>query len=359
MSKYEDPTETLLERSLHNQAVNAPGDDFLLDRVQHRVKARRNTRAVLAGAIACGATIAAVAAFIPSLNDPATPAANGTPLVASEGIPDWRWESYGGIEVQVPATWGYGPGVDYPACLIKSKQQPHVARPGIVPAIACPGPVDLRYRADSLTFGAFGRKAGLQPIDNGWAEESRVVAGTTVTVFSTDAALRERILASAQPIEGTDQQGCAVDHPLTKNPALRPSATGGLASIGAAESISVCRYAVRRDSPIKHPLLASSKLGAEQAAAAVASIVAAPAGTGPDTPGSCMYKYGEEAVVLTVRGDAGTQQVYVRYAGCEHNGFDDGATRWKLTKENVPLVLAMPNRPSSATSAVGELLWPR
>lgn len=368
MTKYEDPTEIVLERSLNNQATNAPGDDFLLDRVQHRIKARRNAKAVAAGVIACGATVAIILGVTATLNDPAPPLATNdpTPNIATSGPTQppvttadkgWRWESYGAIEVQVPAGWGYGPGVDYPPCLIRSPQKPVVARPGVAPAIGCTSdPVKLAYRADSLTFhekDVRAREPGSKVIDNGWVEETRVVAGQSITVFSKNAALRERILNSARPIDGTDQQGCAPDHAFVANPALRPKAGGGLASVGMVESISICRYKLDLPDTVNtHPLRSSAKFTGERAATLIAAILDSPNGTGPNGFGTCVDPYGSEMVSMIVRGSSGTQEVFLRFSGCDHNSYDDGKNLWKLTKENLRPALAEPNKPYQGNAAM-------
>lgn len=368
MTRYEDPTEIVLERSLNNQATNAPGDDFLLDRVQHRIKARRNAKTAAAGVIAAGATVAVILGVTATLNNQTPPpiATNSpttnasTALTADKG---WRWESYGQVEVQVPASWGYGAGIDYPPCLIDSPQKPLVGRPVYaIPTIACDAdPVELAFRADSLTFhpgGAYARQPGSKPVDNGWVEETRVVAGRSFTVFSKDAALRKRILDSARPIQGADQQGCAPDNALVANPALRPAPGGGLAAVGTVESISICRYWLAgEDTTIDHPLLSSARYDGERAAALVAAILASPTGTGPNTPTTCSDKYGSEIVTLTVRGSKASQEVVLRYSGCDHNGFDDGTTRWKLTKENFRPAVAEPNKPHSGSGTL-DLLYP-
>ncbi|WP_328988600.1 hypothetical protein OG394_20465 [Kribbella sp. NBC_01245] len=365
MTRYEDPTEIVLERSLNNQATNAPGDDFLLDRVQHRIKSRRNAKAVAAGVIAAGATVAVILGVTATLNDPAPPVATNdpTPNIATTGPTQppattaekgWRWESYGPIEVQVPADWGYGGGVGYPPCLITTPQKPQVARPGPVPAIACgPGPIKLPFRADSLTFDAFDRKAGVQQIDHGWVEETRVVAGMKITVFTKDAVLRERILSSARPISGTDQHGCAADHAFVANPSLRPAAGSGLASVGAVESISICRYKLDLEDTVNtHPLRSSAKYTGERAATLIATIIASPTGTGPNGFGTCVDPYGSEMVSMAVRGSTGTQEVFLRFSGCDHNSFDDGRTLWKLTKQNLRPALAEPNKPNQGNAAM-------
>jgi hypothetical protein len=94
----------------------------------------------------------------------------------------------------------------------------------------------------------------------------------------------------------------------------------------------------------------------------VRDIMAAPAGSGPDTPGNCGPNriYGDEALVLIVRDGVGTQEVFVRYSGCVAHGFDDGRTRRRLTGDALRPLLLGPHRPTSGMQvAVAEVLGRR
>jgi hypothetical protein len=56
-------------------------------------------------------------------------------------------------------------------------------------------------------------------------------------------------------------------------------------------------------------------------------------GEGPDSPEQCAPEaaFGDEAIVLILHGERHDQEVFVRYAGCNRHGIDDGATHRKLT----------------------------
>ncbi|MGH3368576.1 MAG: hypothetical protein ACRDPR_01110, partial [Nocardioidaceae bacterium] len=340
MTGQHDPTEELIEQSLTSHAAQAPSDGDLLENVHGRLQRRRRTGRSAGAILLAGAAVAAGIVGVNTLqNKPEDP-----PVTAVQSD-EWRWESYKTVEVQVPAQWGYGSGVNDPWCLVDKLRPPGVSRPGPVRAIACgEGVVPLAYRTSSLTFGAGGRTAGVREYDHGWAEETRVVAGVTLTVFGNDETLRRRILGSARPIAGADGNGCTPTHPLATRPGATPPSTGGVSSIGTVESISVCRYSTE---DAVAPLLSSSQITGNAARTLVDAIDAAPEGTGPNSPTLCSDQYGEEVLVLRVVGSDRDQEVLLRYSGCNHLGTDDGATRRRLTAPVVQPLLKGPHQPTS------------
>ena len=85
----------------------------------------------------------------------------------------------------------------------------------------------------------------------------------------------------------------------------------------------------------------------------------APAGTGPDdTPSRCLPgDLGERLYVLRVHGSRRDQDVIVRYAGCDHNGTDDGTTRRQLTADVVgPLLTGSDRAGVVLTDRIGRWL---
>jgi hypothetical protein len=268
----------------------------------------------------------------------------------------WRWEAYGGIEVQVPADWGYGTTNTPPCGRNGGKHQPYIGRPGAVSLIKCSGPPvpALDVRAPYLWFGTTGPDA-VHTYDGGWVAETRTVGATTFTVFSDDPALRARILGSARPATGTKDTDCPADHPARKNPDARPdSRKPGLT--GTLESITICRYSVEGRHVSGPAMLSTSRLTGAETAAAASAILAAPEGTGPDSPENCAadFAHGDELLVLRI--PSGTE-VLVRYSGCVGHGFDDGHTRRQLTADAVRPLLSGPHRPMSLVGPVAELVW--
>ena len=310
--------------------------------------------AAVAAAAAVFAVFAATGAPPPS--DPASAA----PEREKPAAPGWRWESYGGVEVQVPDKWGYG-GTAWPPCMDLSDEQQHgyVGRPGgAIPAIGCTGPSvpPLDKRAPYLWFRP-SAEPGVQEHDAGWVEETRTVHGLALTVFSDDAALRTRILDSAGPAS----DGCPAEHAVATNPGTRPDpGPGGVAAMGPVESITICRYALGEDKrPAASRVLSSSHLSGGDAQAVVRAILAAPEGGGPNEPGSCAPEAsdGDEALLLMVRDGTRTQEVVVHYSGCDRHGIDDGRTHRSLTADTLTPLLAGPHQPGHLIGPVAQLVW--
>jgi hypothetical protein len=254
--------------------------------------------------------------------------------------PGWRWESYRTVKVQVPDSWqdaayshlwtcGQRKGLSNGISTV-----PLVGRPyrGPVQTIDC-GPVSpLAERVPHLWFGEPDAKPGITRFDHGWASEVRVVDGVALTVFADDAALRRRILDSAEPIDGTtDPNGCAVARPAVLADGKRPAGPG-LSVIGEVSSIRVCAYSYDRPSTFQ----ASHLISGDAARRLGDALRAAPPGAGPAMVASnCEESSQRDDLLVTVRGQNGEQAVVVRYATCRSNGTDDGTTLRRLTTDTL------------------------
>jgi len=317
-----------------------------------RARGRKLTVLVVAAAaVAIPLVVLWWAVGVPSESTtPREPAAQG-----------WRWESYGGVELQVPDGWGHGT-TGTPPCLHQANAQPYVGRPGVVPTIGCSGPpVPALDKRTSYVWFDSHAEPGVHSHDGGWVEETRTVAAMAVTVLTDDAGVRAHILRSARAAGTVDAAGCPADHAVTGGPDVRPAAEpGGLGTVGPVESITICRYAIGPSSPAGHPVLSTSRVVGEPARAIVDAILAAPQGSGPDDPDSCAkdVAYGDDVLLVAVRGGAGTREVFVRYSGCDGHGTDDGHTRRALTADVVRPLLSGPHEPSSLSGPVGALVWP-
>jgi hypothetical protein len=350
MTANENRTETLIEQALARRAGHAPPDDLLLTRVHSRLRRRRTGRR-LGAALVAGTAVAAgiVGVNVLTGNETGRPSDQagvaGRPVDQPVTAPDgWRWESYRTVQLLVPDTWGHGT-TDSPACLVDKVRPPYVGRPGPIPMIACTDDVvKPAYRSSYLWFGGRAR-TDAQARDHGWVQETRVVAGVPVTVFSNDAALRGRILGSLRTIGETDAHGCAVSRPQWARPGGRPTGEG-LGAVGSVKSITVCTY------DREGKLFAGSSIDGT----AMTALLGAPEGSGPN-PG-CSEKYGSMVVTLKVHGDRQAQDVLLRYDGCDHNGIDDGSTMRKLTRETVGPILTGPHRPTSHHGGLTEILPP-
>ncbi|WP_433015740.1 hypothetical protein [Kribbella sp. CA-294648] len=329
MTSHEDPTETLLTQSLDRRAAEAPRDDDLLDQVHTRLRRRRSARTAGSLVLACAAVVTGIFGVHSMLDTtsstpPATQISPG-PTTPAEG---WRWESYRTIQLQVPSDWGFGT-TDQPPCLVKKKVAGYVGRPGFVPGIGCmeawPEP---RVRSPYVWF-ASGR-AGVQTSGDGWTQETRELDGVTITVFSSDDALRKRIFDSVAPIVSVDGNGCPPVVPVD-----RPGPGAALESVGTIRSIAVCGF-------IGNVLNSSSKLGADQSKAIASAILAAPKGVGPDQP-KC-YDSSPIDLLLKVDGTTHDAELTIRFSNCTHNGADDGTTIRRLTKPYLDPLLTGPHQ---------------
>lgn len=207
---------------------------------------------------------------------------------------DWRVESYAGVEIRVPVTWGFGGspvrsdsfggrhlggcGANEAATLsaadpatYASSVTPFVGRPAVMTDRCVPwGSDGVMPRSEAVWFAsplAVGVKAvGAQ------VAETRAVGGQKVTVFAGSSALRRKILGTARVV-GVDDNGCptrAVQQP-TRGPAgLEPS------------SMSVCIYSEDTGEPELMWSGRTSEAPARSYADAVTR--AAPARTCPGLP---------------------------------------------------------------------------
>jgi hypothetical protein len=103
---------------------------------------------------------------------------------------------------------------------------------------------------------------------------------------------------------------------------------------------------------------ASSRLTGSVAAHLVRDLVAAPVGTGPTVTDQrvCGDDPGGEVVVLRVDGSAHDQDVIYRYAGCKHNGTDDGTTLRQATSATAKVIFVGVHEPAGVGNALYQLL---
>ena len=343
MTGSDDELTAALARTLRHHAAEARSTEGLPEKAMAVVSRRRRhrVRASIAAVVvlAVGIPVAVVATVARG---------GGTPSAAG---PAWRWESYRGVEVQVPPDWGYGvPGRAWCAGEPRQVRPGAVGRPGLVATIGCPSEYPpVHQRENWLTFDS-GNQTGERHIDDGWVEETRRVNGVFITVFTNDDALRSAVLGSAQPVVGADRHGCMSDHPAAEEPnGYRPdTALGGLPPARTVESISVCRYATTPGA--EPPLLSSSRITGVAAKELVAAIQSAL--ETPDTPGV----EGREIVVLCLATTDGGREVVVHYSGGTGNGFDDGTTRHQLTAAAIRPLLTGANSPTQVSAPVAALL---
>jgi|GEM_PF-3544026 len=210
---------------------------------------RRGRRSVALGAAAVvvlafgGALPLHGAGSAPSGDVPAQRATDGS--AAARG--SYRLELWQGLGVYVPATWGWGgaPG----ACGVGPTVGPdghrlsaseiasgvlsgYVGRP-----VDQAGPCTASERSTPRTpYAWLGADVhvGVVDLGDGWVQETRAVAGTTVTVASNDPSLREEILSSAHSVSFPE---CPVSMSEPPHPAQRGA--GQFSPV----SLTVCAYA--------------------------------------------------------------------------------------------------------------------
>lgn len=260
----EDRLAHAMRAGLQQQAAQAP------DRLSRPLASRPGGRGRLMMIVAA-ATVSVVALPLAVLTLAEIPRdGSRDPAVADRAEPPtsvagWRVESYGGIQVRVPPTWGWGgawfhdpsaggrvldcgaapfvvPGdPDYERV---PQDSPYVGRPTMmtdacaVAGLARP-PAQPAPQADSVWIGA-AVKPGTETLPNGYVRETiRVAEPTrfgdgTVSVTSDDPVLRRRILATAEAV-AVDDNGCRTDATWAEFPA------GNLEDQVPA-SLSVCLY---------------------------------------------------------------------------------------------------------------------
>lgn len=280
--------------------------------------------------------------------DPAaTTSGAGEPLPAG-----WRWESYAGVEVGVPADWGWGNGTQRLGqwCVSRGgdRSRPIVGRPGAATLVGCAG-ANERVRPQTLLKNtgqvvAFERSTKRAEGVTHEGDSTTVdLNGVAVTVIAPPE-LRQRIVDTVHETE-RDSHGCPVTHAVSEAPETRPE-PADVTTLRAVSAVSACKYDVVQGGLPRDPRLRSSlRLDGAEAARAVERIAEAPADGGPNAPDQCLadVSYGDDILVLRIQSQAGLSEVVVRYAGCDHNGFDDGVTVRALTAASMKPLIAGPN----------------
>ena len=204
-----------------------------------RGRARHKRRARVAGAAAAVALAIAVPTAVvawPSSGDGGSDAPHAADTAPDGPTVDegYRWESWRGVTVQVPDTWGYGALSDW--CADGGTiGTPRVQRPGTVAnMILCDPGWTYGLTFQKIDNGDDFEWPVVSQTDAAWPEPNYVgargIGGVLVTVATPDAELAHRVLDSMRriPDEG-DANGCPAR--LTPGEASPPE--GGL---------SVCRY---------------------------------------------------------------------------------------------------------------------
>lgn len=286
----------------------------------------------------------AVTALVTGCGGPrAIPDGDGsrTPVPAARPVarPDpavWRWESYRGIEVQVPAGWtAYGVSGRQWCAPDRSGRKSgqadgEVGRPGLLRAFACiPGRPPEAMLGRHVWFGeafagdeaAEGRPFS-ERLGGGWVRDVVVSAGVRIEVQTRDPAVRRQILGSVRRI-AVDANGCPVRHRITGHPEY--DASGGLPFGTPVAGLAVCRYDLTgRQAAALLGSAAKPKVVAERVLAAIERL---PSGSNPELPVfRCRQEQArpDEAIVLQFATADGVREIWVGYDGCGGSGFFNG-----------------------------------
>jgi hypothetical protein len=221
----------------------------------------------------------------------------------------WRVESYDGVQVRVPATWGWGGApirADYfegdklgacganQAAVVSdadrssypSSATPFVGRPAMMSDLCMSwGSDGVMPTTDAVWLGS-PMAVGIKPLGPVIAE-TRSVGGQHVTVFSGDPKLRREVLGTVEAVD-TDANGCptrAVQQPSAGPAGLDPT------------SLSVCVYSQDTGVPV---LLWSGREDAAAAREYVDSFTRS--STGPGVAKPCAQTPNGQWVALGVSG---------------------------------------------------------
>lgn len=374
----DDHVAVALERTFATYAEQAPRAAGLPERVR---RAQRR-RVVARAGVGTGAALAVAAAIVVPMvlsggsGDETEPAVLDHLVVVDQppavDPPEagWRWESYGGVELQVPADWDRGT-TGMPWCLEDGTEagKPYVGRPqGAIPLILCRDAALSEMGDRYVWFGSI-EPVGTVTDVGGWVRETRQIGDVVVSIKLDDAAMAERIFETARLVEGADWSGCPPDHPLAEATGdLRPAVPWEVADGVGVLGGSVCRYLLPDGFPSEEvapsdppPALSGSRrLSLADAIAIRDAVAAAPPGSGPNDPASCLPEVarGDEAMVVRLETDAGLREIFLRYDSCDHHGADDGTTLRQITPEIAASVFDAALLPTEWSGVMNDIFTP-
>jgi hypothetical protein len=268
MPEYDDHTlEQIMRDGLEFRAGSAatalatpPGSD--------RHVPRRGRRRWVAAAAAAAVVVAGGVAFA-ALHD-SNPGRRGVAVDPGQVPSDWRFESFDGVQVRVPPTWGWGgapmvSGDQVTTCgspvaaalpnidgLQSLEHAAFVGRPVTMSDACQAGEGALAWPAVSAVWFDSPLPLGTDSSD-GQVAQTIAVGSQHVTVFASDDTLRAEILSTAEAVT-VDGNGCPTA------PVRDPSP--GPTDAASPTGLSVCVYDAGR-------LLWSAGTGAQQALAYV------------------------------------------------------------------------------------------
>lgn len=343
--------ESLLGEAFRAHAAGAPTSQAIGERVLAVSRRRRRRN----GAVG---TFAALVVLVPLAWLASPGETDMEPDVASPGVPlsevpDMRWESYGGIEVQVPQSWGYGDLTQWcaPDDVPGQVDGPSVDRPGGGRTVHCSaGQSSGHHRTERVTYtaGLILRPAGEGPrlgradVAHGAELFRRTVGNVDLTVVDVTAELARQILFSAEEVRRLDRNGCPIHEEIPPIGHHDGGGRHGLTGMASAVSASICHYETE---PWGRPTLVFSERIAD-ADAANHLLQRLEAAQPTDATAPAVHTAGcreTEAAMISFHG-LGSADVWVHYAGCRPHGTDDGDQPRELTSDILEPVLDEPWR---------------
>ncbi|MFZ2502280.1 MAG: hypothetical protein WAW88_06395 [Nocardioides sp.] len=250
--------EAAMRRGLHLNADEIEAAPILTPAGQRRRRWQPLAAAAAVIAVAVGGAAMRWTGQTPDRPDP-TPGAPNSAASADEGYAGWRLESYAGVQLRVPESWGWGGaptstgfGATGDEAVLdcagkhayvvpgstkyefEPKDTPFVGRPDFMTDMCVGSTIDLETSVDYVWLGSFA-PLGVRELDGGFTAETVDVGGQRVTVTTRDPDLRDQIIASAAAVD-TDDNGCAA------RLAQRVQASGTGSKAGFPDSLSVCAY---------------------------------------------------------------------------------------------------------------------
>ena len=274
--------ERQLVDALTAGAQDAPTATGLAAAARSRARERRRARraAVAAVIVLALGVPAAVVAVSRDGDGGGGPAGSGQVATdagdagdaGDDGTPaGYHWESWHGVTVQVPNTWGYGDPAAWCAAG-GTLDTPLVWRPeGASESIGCDPASGYGLTFQQLEGEEDYEWPVVTQAGGGWPEHNvvggRAVHGVLVTVATRKSAVATYILDSMRTIEDADPYGCAAE-------------AGAAAPPPPAGTMAVCRY--DRSGALEQ----SEQLTDDQVRAALAALQEAPAGSGSGCRGN-------------------------------------------------------------------------
>jgi DNA-directed RNA polymerase specialized sigma24 family protein len=336
----------LVRQTLEEYADSAPPPHDAAVRASTLGMRRRRRRRVVGLTAAAALALPLAWAVATPAEPPADTAALGAePQLRAPAPVDtgsWRWESWGGVQLQVPRGWGHEDLTQW--CVTRGPDGPAVDRPELRGSDAvCSLGDDGR---PTYTGGVLLRqeRAGirLSRADVAPYATTRIhtVGDVTITVVDIDPAVGSAILASAEVVGRRDYNGCRPERTGPRPAAARRSGAT-VDDVAEVASVSVCRYAVVG---WRQPTLVSSRrLDGAGARRLHRALLRAPEVAERPTASGCGREREFAVLELWRRGaTAGAVSVVVRYDACRVNGVHDGRTSRRLTTDVLRPVLVPP-----------------